>query len=182
MAPSKGVSTGIIQQKQGSKPLLKTEVYYELTEMLDMTCTLDAFYPSLTSCKQICPAIPLPVIKYFGDEFFTKETTNQVVLLYPEADRVAEALSHYTVQKATDVTLSALVVVPSTRGKKTPWTKYLKGMQLLKQYYGRDRVFGDIEGKTINTHRSVEVYYDPPLSLPAQDRAERILAPLSKEE
>ena len=184
MTPSRGVVTGIIQQQKKGKPLIKQAVYSELTEMLGMTCTLDAFSPSLTSpqCKQDCHAVPLPQINYVGDEFFTRETTNQVVLLYPEEDRVAEALSHYTVQKATDVTLSALVVVPSTRGKKTPWTKYLKGMQLLKQYYGRDRVFGDIEGKTINTHRSVEVYYDPPLSLPAQDRAERILAPLSKEE
>jgi len=159
VAPSRGVATGQIKQQSQDKLLLKAEVYSELIDMLGINCTMDAFSPSLTCNKDPDIAVPLPPIKYKGEEFFTKDTSAQVVL-----------------------TLSALIVVPSTRGTKAPWTKYLKGMQLLKQYYGRDRIFGDITGKTIHTHRSVEVYYDPPLSLPAQERAEKILAPLSQAE
>lgn len=86
----------------------------------------------------------------------------------------------YLVQKAEDPQLSAVLVLPSTRGKAAPWIKYLKGMQLLKQYIGRDRIFCDSEGKTIPSSRSMEVYYDPPLTYPAQAQAKKILAAMGQ--
>ena len=92
MAPSRGAAIGKIKQQSQDKLLLKAEVYSELIDMLGINCTMDAFSPSLTCNKDPDIAVPLPPIKYKGEEFFTKDTSAQVVLLYPEVDRVAEAL------------------------------------------------------------------------------------------
>ena len=56
-----------------SRPLLKSEVYYELVEMLGVPCTLDAFSPSIVTSSLSAATLPLPVIKYSEDEFFTRD-------------------------------------------------------------------------------------------------------------
>jgi len=116
-----------------------------------------------------------------GAEFFEATVAHQQVLLYPEGDKIEETLQHYLKQKVQDSTLSAVLVLPSTRGRRVPWTKHLKGMQLLKQYYGRDRIFCDQEGKPLKVNRSVEIYYDPPLTYPSQERVDKVLAVVHKD-
>lgn len=138
--------------------MLKGDVYDEVVELLGIPCTLDAFCN--TTRMTPCP------LRLRPSEFFTCDLKDHVVWLHPPADQITEALHYYMGQKSQNPGLTAILVLPSTRGKKTPWVSYLKGMQLLKQYIGRDRLYCKTDGtKCVNT-RNTEVWYDPPVSLP----------------
>jgi hypothetical protein len=76
-----------------------------------------------------------------------------------------------------DPTISGVVVVPSTRGRSAPWLKYMKGMQLLKQYIGRDRIFCTPDGRPHPTSRTMEVWYDPPVTLAQPQIASTLALP-----
>ena len=126
--------------------------------MLGIPCNLNAFVNTTEP-------IPCPHC-LDSDDFFTRPLKDHVVWLHPPTDLITDSLHYYMGQKSLDPRLSAVIVLPSTRGKHTPWVPYLKGMQLLKQYIGRDRVFCKADGTKCISTRNTEIWYDPPVRLP----------------
>jgi transposase InsO family protein len=92
---------------------------------------------------------------------------HHVFLNGPFTDHLAVMLEHYCREKAADpYETSGCFVVPKWRG--APWQKYLSGMQVLKRYSKKSRIFRAIDARTGKRELmpgipwEVLVYYDPP--------------------
>ena len=61
---------------------------------------------------------------------------------------------------------SAIFVLPATVGKRQEWTGLLKGMELLKRYTTRDRVYRACKEGGKCSGNPVDIWYDAPLEYP----------------
>lgn len=166
-----------LQMRKECKPppcIIKPEVFHEIVNMLGETPSIECFSisPLATTChKKISP-----------QEYYKTDLKGEKIWLHPPENSITEALYYYVTQKASDPSISAILVLPSTRGKAAPWLKYLKGMQLLKQYIGRDRIFCTHDLQKFSTSKNTEIWYDPPAEIARPDEHKEICALIPKSE
>jgi len=147
--------------------MCKPEVYTEIMESLGDSCGIDAFNrnPLATTCP----------IQLQDEEFFQHDFKDKMVWIHPPQKIIADALHHYTMTKVKNPQTSAVFVLPSTMGKLKPWVKYLKGMQLIKQYIGRDRIYCTTTMDKCTTSKNTEIWYDPPGHKPDLSTQQKVL-------
>lgn len=139
--------------------IIKPTVYNEICKILGEQCTLEAF--SVTDFATTCPT------KLQAQDFLQHQLDKELVWLHPPTEIISEALQHYINQKHKNPELSAILILPSTlKNSAKPWLKYMKGMQYLKQYQGRDSIYCDKDQKPFHTSKATEIWYDPPLIIP----------------
>ena len=90
--------------------------------------------------------------------------SGHTVWIHTTPELTRDALLHYRREKQKDPTrTSALILVPASKGIKRDWTPLLKGMDLLKEYSGKDRLYRKAsDGAVYSYGGSTEVWYDPP--------------------
>ena len=126
-----------------------------------MAPTLEAYCNNETATS--CP------IKCHQDSFLGVTAVGHHVILHPPPGSAREAIQHYLAEKdKSPKTTSGILILPSSRGRKQPWTPFLKGMELLKQYTSQDRIFRKVEdgGKLTSYSGHIDVWYDPPIAGP----------------
>ena len=103
-------------------------------------------------------------VKCHQDSFLDTPAAGHFVWIHTSPEQTRDALLHYRREKQKDPSkTSALILVPASKGIKRDWTPLLKGMDLCKEYTGKDRLYRRIQDGTVYGYGgSTEVWYDPP--------------------
>ena len=117
-------------------------------------------------------------VKCYQDSFYNVSAVNHHVVLHPPEQEIRKSILYYLQEKAkSPMTTSAILVLPTSRGIKKPWTPLLQGMELLKQYSNSDRIFrsGPDGGRLYSYGGRTDVWYDPPTQVTPESNP-RIMA------
>ena len=133
----------------------------ELANMVDKHCEVEAYCndDAATDCQSKC----------YGLTYLTTPAASRGrhSWIHPPAGKERETLLHYLRQKREQrETTSACIVLPISKGKQQPWSALLKGMELLKQYHSRDRIYRRCQEGGKYAGGNVDVWYDPPDGYP----------------
>ena len=134
---------------------------HELAELVDRQCTVEAFCndDAATHCPTKC----------YNEKWLENRDTSRGkhTWLHPPPGKERIALLHYLRQKREDPPgTTACIVLPTSKGRQQPWTNLLKGMELLKQYHTRDRIYRRCQEGGKYAGGNVDVWYDPPTEYP----------------
>ena len=125
--------------------------------MLGSAFTMEAFCnnESATTCRSKC----------LQDSFLQLPVHGNHILMHPSPGMARRAILHYLNQKKADPGhTSAVIILPAEGGQYKEWTPLIKGMELLKQYSGRDRIFRrNPDGEIYAYGGATDVWYDPPV-------------------
>ena len=131
--------------------------------MVERYCEVEAFCndDAATDCPTKC----------YNEKWLDKENRDtsrgKHTWLHPPPGKERIALLHYLRQKREDPpATTACIVLPTSKGRQQPWTNLLKGMELLKQYHTRDRIYRRCQEGGKYAGGSVDVWYDPPTAYP----------------
>ena len=135
---------------------LDPTILIELENTIGSNCTLEAFCnnDATTTCQ----------VKCHQDSFLDTPVAGHQVWIHPPPELARDAILHYKREKLKDPSrTSALILLPASKGVKRDWTPLLKGMDLHKEYSGKDRLYRKVlDGAVYSYGGSTEVWYDPP--------------------
>jgi len=100
------------------------DIRRHIEKLLDWTPTMDACCN--TDAATDCPS------KCHQDSFLSVPASGHRVWLHPPPDQIRRYLQHYRREKEKNPSgTSAVVILPSTKGKASDWLRLLTGFELV---------------------------------------------------